>query len=185
MSHDNRVRSIGMGLRNLVFGQNSGSVARLARLFALSAVVLGLLSVRADSAHAQRRGRLGIGISFGDPTALTIEYRRGRRGFGHALEIDVGIDRFDEDRFYAHLLWKFYLADLVRGRSVVIPFYTAIGPFLIERDGVDLGVRVPFGLAFDFRRAPIQLFAELAVELEVVDDLDTDIGGAVGFRWFF
>ncbi len=144
-----------------------------------------------QTAHAQKqrpRGALGLGLSLGDPTGITAEYYPQQPGFGHAIELTLGLDTFDDGNVYAHLQWKFYLAELARGRSVEVPLYAGIGPWLAEGgDDIILGARAPFGVAFEFRTAPLQLFFELALYLTVIngDEGDLDLGGAVGFRFFF
>lgn|GEM_PF-6513538 len=123
---------------------------------------------------------------------MTFEFANRGRGFGQAFEATVGLDTFDGGA-YVHFLWKFYLADVARTGTLTVPIYTAIGPWVADGDGrdddgeddIDLGARMPFGIALDFNRVPLQVFFEIALLLEVVDDADLDIDGAVGFRWFF
>jgi hypothetical protein len=76
--------------------------------------------------------------------------------------------------------------DLLGGGSVGLSPYLGPGAFVVDiADGIGLGGRIPFGLSLDFRRAPIQIFGEITFSLLVVPDVHGDIGGAIGFRYYF
>lgn len=163
----------------------------------LVAVIVGGVALCAPASaragtrgHAGAGGDIGLGIVLIRPTGLTLEIEMGPT----AIEIAAGLEDFDDDdndQFYAHLTWKAYLADLTNGRgSVRLPIYLGIGGFGQEAGNDDfiLGARAPLGLNIDFRSAPIHLFLEGALELALVDpadDIDLDLTGAVGFRFFF
>jgi hypothetical protein len=78
---------------------------------------------------------------------------------------------------------------------VGVPIYLGVGGVIAGPrsnfgDNLALGVRVPFGLAIQFRRAPVQLFFELAVRLLFVREGNnnydrTDLTGGLGFRVYF
>jgi hypothetical protein len=79
---------------------------------------------------------------------------------------------------------------LLGGGSVGLSPYLGPGAFLTDlgnkaNDRVGLGARAPFGLSLDFRRAPLQIYAELVVGLLLIPDVNGDIGGALGFRYYF
>lgn len=147
-----------------------------------------LAPVTQASAQSRAGGSFGLGLVVGDPTGITGEYNRRTRGFGNAIELTLGIDSFDNDHAYGHLIWKFYLTEIVRGRDIDVPLYAGVGPWFAEaggNDDVHVGARVPFGIAMDFRNAPVQVFFELAFVLRVVHDVDAGIGAALGFRYYF
>jgi hypothetical protein len=77
------------------------------------------------------------------------------------------------------------VAEVARGRTVTVPVYVGVGPFVAEHRDVDVGARFPFGVAFDFRTAPLELFVELALALRLVHDVDLDLAPALGFRFYF
>ena len=150
--------------------------------------LLVLLAVTAPAAAESRAtGSLGIGLVVGDPTGLTVEYYPRSPGFGQAVEVTLGLDTFDDSHTYVHVIWKLYLAQLVRGASVDVPIYVGIGPWLAEggNDDIYLGARMPFGIALDFKAAPLQVFLELALDAVLVDHFDVGVEGAVGFRYYF
>lgn len=167
------------------------------------AVLALVLVVAAWPSRAEARGGgpfsrdFGLGLEVGFPTALTLEVKMGRQT---GLDIAIGLDDFDrDDTLYLHVDYLVYLVDLAGGGGRVgVPIYLGIGPMLYVWDPNDrddrfddfnLGLRVPFGIALAFRTAPVQLFAELAIGLLLVDEYDNDdnawLSGAVGFRVYF
>jgi len=144
-------------------------------------VAAGLL-VASGTARAEG-GPLGIGLVVGEPTGVTGMYRFSEAA---ALDVSLGIDVFDDDGFYVHGVVDFFFPDLLRGGSVGLRPYIGVGGFLADaNDDLALGARAPFGLSLDFAAAPFQVYGELALDLLIVPDVDLDLGGAVGFRYFF
>lgn len=170
-----------------------GTLVGMIRTAALGLTLVSVAAATSPALAEERAGgAIGLGLSIGDPTGITGEYHRRAPGFGHALELTIGIENFgDGDDFYAHLIWKFYITELLRHADFDVPIYTGVGPWISgdnDRDNdtnLDIGGRVPFGIAMDFRKAPIQVFFEVAVEAQLIDDFGIDIEGAIGFRYYF
>ncbi len=126
---------------------------------------------------------MGLGLIVGEPTGVTGAYRLSRRT---AIDAAVGIDELDRDGFYVHAEFLFVLPDLLGGGAVSLSPYLGAGGFLVEfKDEIGIGGRAPFGLSLDFKRAPIQVFLELAAFVLIVPDTDGDLGVALGFRYYF
>jgi hypothetical protein len=172
---------------------------RLVSAALVAACVLAGAAVVAwpGEAEARRGGRsamsrdFGLGLIIGAPTGLSAELRLGSNT---SLDFALGLERFDDDELYLHFDYLVYPVDLASGGSVAVPLYLGVGAILWDRgndfgDDLSLGVRVPFGLALAFRRAPVQIFFELAVRLIVVEEVDrdddVDLTGGVGFRVYF
>jgi len=133
---------------------------------------------------------IGVGLFVGEPLGLTIKADLKRRT---AIEVLLGVDDYDNDRGrdgYAHLT---FLASpfVAKGESVLIPFRLGIGAAVYDDGGdddVEVGVRAPFQLAFQFRSTPIELYLEISLLLELIDEDDNDdlhFGGGLGFRMYF
>lgn len=144
-------------------------------------LVLAAVLAAASPAHADR-GPFGIGIIAGEPTGATGEYRLSGRT---AIDAAVGFDVFAGNDLYVHADFLFILPDLLGGGSVGLSPYLGPGGFLVAAGDLVLGARVPFGLSLDFTKAPLQIFIELAPRLELVPDVNLDLGGAIGFRYYF
>ena len=136
----------------------------------------------------------GIGLMVLQPTALSLELKLSP---ATALDFAIGLNDFDDgDGAYFHFDYLVYLADLARGGSVAVPFYLGVGLALWDyddrfdnNDNLNGALRIPFGLAIAFRTAPVQIFAELALRLQFIDenknDDNVDLTGAIGFRIYF
>jgi hypothetical protein len=134
-------------------------------------------------AHAARGGALGIGLIVGDPTGITGAYRMGNHT---AVDVAVGLDELDHDSVYVHAEFLFILGDLLRGGSVSLGPYVGVGGFLVDfKDDIGIGARAPFGLSLDFHAAPLQIFLEVAAFILLVPDTNSDLGVALGLRYYF
>jgi len=172
---------------------------------AIAAGIVALLLATASTADARRRGRhryrprktFGIGLMLGDPTGLSAKYfMSGQTALAFGLGNAYHDHHYPNDfhyhgiHFHTDVLWHPVL--LVRNPSIRLPFYLGIGgQFRAYEDGNGndhsyLGFRVPFGIAIDFVRAPIDIFFELVPTWVFVGPGDDFyIGGALGFRIYF
>jgi hypothetical protein len=154
--------------------------ARIAAAGALGVLTLSF-STPADA------GPFGIGLVLGRPTGVSAAYEMSDNT---ALAFGVGLNLFDGRHGYLQGDFLFYLPDLVSGGSITLYPYVGPGIFISDvggrgSDRFGLGARVPFGLALDFAKAPIQLFLEVSANLLLVPDVNGDIAGAFGFRYYF
>ena len=151
----------------------------------LAAVVL--FSTTTAFARGPEGRTVGIGICLPEPSGFTLEAY-----VSHSTAIDfvIGWDTFNNRNGYGHLDYLVMPVDLARGGSVSVPLYLGIGGWLIDAGGdLYFGARVPFGLALNFRSAPLQIFGELALKIILASPHDPgdrlDLDGDVGFRIFF
>lgn len=156
----------------------------------LVGLVVLVLSLASASAEA-RRTRFGLGLVLGQPSGVSAEYVLSQKT---SIDFELGLERFDDDALYVHADYLIRLVDVLPTGSVHLPLYVGIGAFVVDYHGGDknifvLGPRVPFGIQVDFQRAPVVIFLEIAVRFGLVSnvdiDRDSDIDGAVGFRYYF
>jgi hypothetical protein len=157
-----------------------------------AAVLLSTVFASAAWAHQGPGGPIGLGLGVGTPTGLTLDASMTQRT---NLELSLGLDALNDGRAYVHAVYEWAPADLVRSQTLVMPVYFGVGGFLADHDprptgSIDLGVRAPLGVSFDFQRAPLQIFAEAALLLTLVE-IDHDdhgvlgAGGYAGLRYWF
>jgi hypothetical protein len=161
--------------------------------FLTAAAVATLAAPRAAVAHQGAGGNLGLGIGVGAPTGLSLEVGAGTWS---SFELALGLDVFESSGGYGHLVYKASLANLATGPTVRVPIYLGIGGYVYDHDrsindNAELGLRVPFGVNFDFQRSPLQLFAEIALGIPLRDARDEAyvrdpwVAGYAGFRLWF
>ncbi len=159
----------------------------------VAAAFLLLVAPRSASAHQGPGGNLGLGLGLGAPTGLSLEVGAGAWS---SFELAIGLDAFDNGGGYGHLVYKASLADLATGPTVRVPIYLGIGGYIYDHqrsfdDAAEIGLRVPFGVNFDFQRSPLQLFAEIALGIPLRDagnpdyNRNTWVAGYAGFRLWF
>ena len=149
---------------------------RAARL-ALLLVVLSSASARAES------GSFGLGLILGQPTGVTGAYQLSDRT---AIDAAIGLGWVDNRRFYLHVEFDYFLPTLISGGSAELSAYLGLGGFFYDLgDDPGFGARAPFGLSLDFTSVPLQLFLEASLLLLLTPDVDLDVRGALGFRYYF
>ncbi|MBT8495054.1 MAG: hypothetical protein KJO07_18555 [Deltaproteobacteria bacterium] len=153
---------------------------RAARIAVMSLLLTALMSAAAPRARAD----FGLGLVLGEPTGLSAQYTFGER---NALNFALGFEIIDEgdNDLYFHIDYIFMIADLVNTGAFDLPFYVGVGGFLIDRNDATIGARMPFGVEMQFKSAPINIFAEIGLSLAIIDDVDLDVFGALGFRYYF
>ena len=158
---------------------------------ALLATVCGLCA-RADETDALTKdigpsdaGRLGAGIIVGEPTGASVKY-----WFNDLMAIDgaAGWSTHDHSDFYLHsdVLWhNFDLIPVPRGR---LPVYIGAGGLVRFRDDNrdnQVGIRVPVGLSYMPDGLPIDVFAEIGPALDVSPNVQGEVTGGIGIRYWF
>jgi len=137
------------------------------------------------SSHANAYGPFGLGIVIAGPTGLSANYFYEKQkslamavGWGHS-DVQVHVDH----------LW--YRGDLIVVDRVPIDVYMGLGLHLhtidkkYKDDETQIGVRVPVGVSYIFRKIPVQLFGELAPALILVEESAFNIDIALGIRYYF
>lgn len=158
------------------------------RKLILASTVLVVLGVVA-APRASHAG-VGIGMFLGEPLGITIKADLKKRT---SIELLFGVDDYDEDRGrdgYVHV--TFLAAPFVaRGDSVMVPLRIGMGVAVYDDgpgdwgDEVDVAARVPLQLAFQFKNTPLELYLELALRLELINDLHPEPDGGLGVRFYF
>ena len=128
---------------------------------------------------------IGLGVMAGEPTGLTLKaWSDGR----HAIDAAAGWSLGDEGWLYLHAdyLWHSYDFE-PNDLPGSLPWYIGVGGRALLKGGEDsaLGVRIPIGLDYLFRRQPFDIFVEVAPIIDLVPDTDFDLSGGVGVRFYF
>jgi len=130
---------------------------------------------------AQNSG-VGLGLIVGEPTGISFKYWTGSTtAFDGALAWSF----IDEGAFHIHGDYIFHNFTLITIPEGKLPFYYGIGARLKTSHDSRLGVRVPFGLAYLFQNAPVDIFLEIVPILDLTPKTDFSINAAIGARYFF
>jgi hypothetical protein len=152
------------------------------RKLVLTTLVAGLLVARPTPARAD----FGLGLFVGEPTGLDLKLGLGNRS---SLDIVLGYTTFRDGRTgYGHLA---YLVTplIAQGKSVSVPLRVGIGAALYgPSNDLGLAIRAPLEVGLRLRSAPLEIYGEIALALEVIgrrSELNLELQGGVGFRLYF
>jgi hypothetical protein len=149
------------------------------RLACIAALCITLWSA---SSRADEGGPFGLGLIVGSPTGLTAELQLSDHT---AIDGAVGLDLINDRNLYLHVEFLYFLPELISGNQVSLSAYLGVGGYFISHRDPTLGVRAPFGLSLMFSNAPVEIFLEIPLYLRLVQDVDLDVGAALGFRYYF
>ena len=168
----------------------TGSAIRLA---AALAVAVALLWPSTASAQDEK-GRFGIGLILGEPTGVSVKYyltdTTALDGAVGGAFVGRGV------QFHGDFLWHPSALIIDSNETFVLPAYVGIGARLLSveksssaSDHLRIGARFVAGLLFDFRKIPIDVFAEIAgtADFLTLDDDKFGIGfnAGGGVRYYF
>lgn len=150
-------------------------------IIALFAAVAGMTFAQTGRAG----GNTGLGIIFGEPTGVSFKYWTGRT---MAIDAVAAWSFADGSSFQLHadlLFHSFDLFQVERGRMVL--FYGFGGRIKTKDINGDfvMSFRLPIGISYEFERAPVEIFVEIAPMLNLIPSTQAAIGGGIGFRYYF
>ncbi|KAA0265805.1 MAG: hypothetical protein EDM75_01650 [Chlorobiota bacterium] len=144
-----------------------------------SMIVAGLFLT--ISAYAQTGG-FGLGIIVGEPTGLSGKYYLSE---SHAIDGAVAWSFKKDAALHIHADYLYHdnsFLNVTKGR---LPLYVGIGGRIKLQDKSRIGVRVPVGIAYEFPKAPVDVFVEIVPLLDIIPDTQFDFNGAIGVRYYF
>jgi hypothetical protein len=144
-------------------------------------IVLVLIATATVIGVAQDRG-IGAGVILGEPTGLSGKFWVSRQN-----AVDVGLAYSFRDKGYLHLHadYLFHFPNAIQSTER-IPLYVGIGGRLAVGKGSGIfGVRIPLGISYWMRSAPIEFFLELAPILDLAPATELRANGGIGARFFF
>jgi hypothetical protein len=142
---------------------------------------LCLVAASAVGSHAQDRG-FGAGVILGEPTGLSGKLWLNRQS---AVDMGLAYSFRNKGNFHLHADYLFHFPDAIASTER-IPLYVGIGGRLAvgRGDGI-FGVRIPLGISYWLRSAPLEFFLEVAPILDLAPATELRANGGIGARFFF
>lgn len=130
---------------------------------------------------AEAKSGTGIGVIVGEPTGLSIKFNAGGQS-GLALAAAWNSGR--SDSIYLHGDYVFHNYSILSSASPNLSLYYGLGAKarFLSNFG-NLGIRVPLGIDFNFKEAPLNIFAEVVPGLTIIPGTSFNVDGAVGIRF--
>jgi len=164
------------------------------RLLVALALVAAVMALAERRAAAQTGGAFGLGLIVGEPTGVSGKLYLSRK---HAVDGAIGLGFSDGRGIHVHADYLWHPLVLTQTPSFDLPLYLGIGGRVQSHgkrndreEHLAIGPRFVVGLLFAFRTAPIDVFLEAAVGVDLVatdetprDGLTIDLGA--GIRYYF
>lgn len=155
----------------------------------LATTLLFLFAVNLSETKAQNNegGNFGVGVMAGSPTGVSAKIWMGRSNALHG-GLAWSTYRFAGTNLHLHVDYTRYNYDFITANVGTLAGYYGIGGRLLSR-GADrsdrVGVRVPFGLNYEFEDNPFEVFVEIAPLLDLTPSSNLHLDSVAGFRFFF
>ncbi len=127
--------------------------------------------------------RTGLGVSLGSPLGLS-----AKRWLSETAAVDAGLGlsigtRSDLSLHSDYLFHR--LSDYYLNEEHPLDFYYGIGGRMKFADDIQLGVRVPVGLAHTLKDQSSDVFFEVAPVIDFISRTGIDLNLLVGARYYF
>jgi hypothetical protein len=146
---------------------------------ALVVLLVGMTSLPFASAETEP---FGLGVLLGEPTGISAKARLDEVS---AIDAAVAWSFVDEGSFYFHADYLYHFTDVLHAYPGDLPLYVGVGGKVSLREDPLVGVRVPFGIAYEFDPAPLDVFLEVAPGVGLFPETSLNIGGGIGIRYYF
>lgn len=131
------------------------------------------------SLYSQNSG-LGVGVILGEPTGLSAKVWTSSKT---AFDAAAAWSLLGEGYIHVHADALVH-AYPFRVDSGKLPVYMGLGGRLLLADNPAIGVRIPFGIAYQFHSAPFDIFLEVAPILDILPATDFSYNSAIGIRYY-
>jgi hypothetical protein len=147
-----------------------------------------LLAAFTGATYAQavhQGGNTGLGLIFGEPSGVSLKIWTGRTT---AFDAAAAWSFLNGGSFQIHGDFLFHSYDLFRVERGRMALYYGFGARLktaTDTEDARFSFRVPIGINYEFDRAPVELFFEIAPMLDLAPATEASVGGGIGFRYYF
>lgn len=135
-------------------------------------------------AKSQKSG-IGLGIMFGEPTGLSFKGWISERS---AIDGGLGWSFVNEGSVQIHVDYLYHFYNVFETPN--LPLYLGVGGRIKMKNtehntDTRIGVRVPFGMSYQFDEAPVDVFLEIVPILDLNPSTSGSINAAIGVRYYF
>jgi len=151
--------------------------------------MLLLLALLTLAAPARAQEGLGLGVIVGEPTGLSLKTWLTR---STAFDLAAAWSFAGEGSFHIHGDYLIHNPGVFRVEKGSLPLYYGVGARVRGNDGgpghvddVDVGIRIPVGIAYLFEHDPFDLFLEVVPILDIAPETDVSLNASIGGRYYF
>lgn len=143
-------------------------------------MIIGMIIVTLLSSTGP--GHFELGVILGEPSGISAKLWTNSET---AIDGAVSWSLKNNEDLYIHADYLWHSFSLINDPSGLIPVYYGIGGRIILADETRFGARAPVGISWLLGGAPLDLFIEIAMVIDLIPDTDFDINGGIGIRFIF
>ncbi len=149
------------------------------RILATMVIAFLLTSNLTPASLADEKSEIGVGIVLGEPTGLNAQFFWNRNS---AIDLTAAWSLGDWFTVTGDFQIYNYLLDAPREWR----WYYGLGSYMTFPDDEDLtlGVRIPVGIKYHFPYSAIDVWAEAAPGIELLEDTEAIIHGGIGLTFW-
>jgi len=147
-----------------------------------SSLILILLCLLVSHQSDAQNKDFGVGIILGEPTGISAKYWVSTE---NAVDVGVAWAFTSKGFFHIHADYLWHFPDAIESTERFVLYAGVGGRLGFEDDKTRLGVRVPGGIAYWPKGAPIDVFLEVAPILELIPATKLTGNVGLGIRYFF
>lgn len=161
----------------------------------LAFAVALVLALGAGRPARAEYGPFGLGLILGSPTGISWKVYLNKKS---AIDGAIGGEVLGTRGFGMHADYLWHPVMLTQEQGFFLPLYVGAGVRLMSHDrpnglgsDVHFGLRAPVGIVFDLRKIPLDIFLEVALVIDLIqDDSATDrqivdLNTGLGARYYF
>ena len=147
-----------------------------------SFVILIVLAVVLHGCLSAKERNIGLGMILGEPTGVSFKKWLGENT---AADFALAWSFAGEASFHIHADYLIHDFNLIKVKRGKCPVYYGVGTRFKNEEDIRLAVRVPVGISYMFDTAPIDIFFEFGLLLDLFPESTLSINSSIGFRYFF
>jgi hypothetical protein len=144
--------------------------------------IIGILIIFSSTTLLAKGRDFGLGVIIGEPTGISFKYWNDAAS---AIDGAVAWSFGDESAFHLHADYLLHAFEVIKVSQGALPLYYGIGVRLKLQKKDNMGIRIPFGIAYHFKNAPLDVFFEIVPVLELIPSTELSFNGAFGLRYYF
>lgn len=147
-----------------------------------SFVILIFLAVVLPGCLSAQKKDFGVGVILGEPAGVSI-----KKWLGEKIAIDGALawSFANNGAFHLHADYLVHDFSLIQVKKGKLPVYFGIGARIKNDKDLTVSARVPVGISYIFEKAPIDIFFEFALLLDIIPGSKIWLNSGIGFRYYF
>ena len=147
-----------------------------------SFVILIFLAVVLPGCLSAQKKDFGVGVILGEPAGVSI-----KKWLGEKIAIDGALawSFANNGAFHLHADYLVHDFSLIKVKKGRLPVYFGIGARIKNDKDLIVSARLPVGISYIFEKAPIDIFFEFALLLDIIPGSEFSFNSGIGFRYYF